>query len=100
MEFGKCHHYQFKVTLINCEIESHQGLCYMDGIKLVRCKLINTDLCFEYCSNINADILTSIDSVKNPYSGIIKAPEIKELILEDQFIDKSKTRIIINNKYE
>lgn len=87
------------VTLIDCEVESHQGFCYMENIKLIRCKLINTDLCFEYCSDIDAEINSSIDSVKNPYSGIIRAQEIKELILDKQFIDPKKTRIIINNKY-
>ena len=88
------------ITLINCEVESHQGFCYIDGLKMVKCKLNNTDLCFEYCSNIDADIITSIDSVKNPYSGTIKAPEIKELILDKKFVDPNKTQIIIGEKYE
>ena len=88
------------VTLINCEVESHQGFCYIDGLKMVKCKLNNTDLCFEYCSNIDADIITSIDSVKNPYSGVIKAPEIKELILDKKFVDPNKTQIIIGDENE
>lgn len=87
------------ITFINCTIESHQGLCYIDGIKMINCKLINTDLCFEYCSNIDVEIITPIDSVKNPYSGIIIAPEIKELILDEKFIDPKKT-VIKNKKYE
>ena len=40
-------------TLINCVVESHQGFCYINGLKLINCQLINTDLCFEYCSNIS-----------------------------------------------
>ena len=81
------------VTFINCQIESHQALCYMDNVKLINCELINSDLCFEYCSNIDADIISEIDSVKNPYSGKIKAKAIKELILDEKFIDPSKTDI-------
>ena len=88
------------LTFINCTIESHQGLCYIDNLKLVNTKLVNTDLCFEYCSNIDADIISSIDSVKNPYSGIISAYEIKELILDEKFVDPSKTTIKIGNRYE
>ena len=85
------------VTLINSTIESHQGLCYMDHIKLIKCKLINTDLCFEYCSNIDADIISDVDSIKNPYSGTIKAKSVKELILDEKFIDPHMTRIIIED---
>ena len=83
------------VTFINCVIESHQGLCYMDNVKMINCQLINTDLCFEYCSNIDADIITVVDSIKNPYSGTIRVLGVKETILEDEFIDRSKTKIII-----
>ena len=36
------------VTFINCEIESNQGMCYMDNVTLKGCRLKNTDLCFEY----------------------------------------------------
>ena len=79
------------VTFINCHIESHQALCYMQNVKLVNCELVNSDLCFEYCSNIDADITTEIDSVKNPYSGIISSPKIKELIMDEKFVDKTKT---------
>ncbi len=85
------------ITFINCEIISHQGLCYMENVKLVNCKLIDTDLCFEFCSNIDADIVTSIDSVKNPYSGRIHAYEIKELIMDEKYIDPSKTEIVVDH---
>lgn len=83
------------ITFINCEIESHQGLCYMDNVKLINCKLNKTDLCFEYCTNINAEIVTSVDSIKNPYSGIIRVKDVKELIMDKEFVDPNKTKIII-----
>ena len=81
------------VSFINCRIESNQGLCYMDGVRLEGCKLINTDLAFEY-STVNAEVISKIDSVKNPTSGKIKAKEIGELILDGELVDVNKTEII------
>ncbi len=81
------------VTFINCKIESNQGLCYMENVKLVNCELVKTDLAFEY-STVDAEVTTSIDSVKNPISGKIRAKSIGELILEEEFIDPAKTEII------
>ena len=72
----------------------------IDNVKLVNCQLINSDLCFEYCTNIDAEITSVIDSIKNPYSGRIHAFGIKEIILDEQYIDKKKTTIIIDNKHE
>ena len=81
------------VTFINCTIESNQGLCYMENVKLVNCKLIFTDLAFEF-STVDAEIVGDIESVKNPTSGRIKAGRINELIMEEDVIDPSFTRII------
>ena len=50
-----------------------------------------TDLSFEY-SDVEATIKGSIDSVKNPKSGFIKADKIKKIILEDSIM-KSKCEI-------
>ena len=88
------------ITFINCTIDSHQGMCYMKNIKMVNCKLLNTDLCFEFCENIDVDICSNIDSVKNPISGMIKASNIGEIILDEKYIDPKKTRIIIKSKNE
>lgn len=82
------------VTFINCTIESLQGLCYMEDVKLINCKLIHTTLAFEY-SSVDAQITSSIDSVMNPSSGKICAKEIKELIMDETKIDPSQTEIII-----
>lgn len=81
------------VTFINCKIKSHQGLCYMKNVKLVNCELIDTDLCFEFCSEIEAEINSVIDSIKNPLSGVIRTKGVKELILEADKVDVSKTII-------
>ncbi len=83
------------LTLINCTVESLQGLCYIKNLTMKNCKLINTNLAFEY-STVDAEISSAIDSVKNPVSGRIKAYGIGELILEEDKIDPSKTEIIVN----
>ncbi len=87
------------LTLINCTIESEQGMCYIDNLVMKNCKLLNTDLAFEY-STVEADIRGHIESVKNPSSGTIKADSIGEIIMEDDKIDPSKTRIICASKEE
>ena len=81
------------LTLINCTIESLQGMCYIDNLVMKNCKLINTTLAFEY-STVEAQIVGKIDSVMNPSGGTICADSIGELILEKDKVDPNKTRII------
>lgn len=83
------------VRFVNCTIESNQGLCYMDKVELVNCTLINTDLAFEL-SDVNADIISDVVSVKNPKSGKITAKSIGEIILDKEMIDPEKTEITVN----
>lgn len=80
------------VRFINCTVESNQGMCYMDGLVMENCKIINTDLAFEF-SSASVESATSIISVKNPISGSIKAPSIGEVILDSALIDPEKTII-------
>ena len=86
------------VTFINCKIISHQGLCYMENVKLVNCQLIDSDLCFEFCKNIDAEITSEIDSVINPSSGVIKAKGIKKLYLDDRKVDPKETKIVVEHE--
>ncbi|BCN31102.1 DUF3737 family protein [Anaeromicropila herbilytica] len=81
------------VTLINCTIESLQGMCYMENVILKDCKLLNTNLAFEY-STVEATVDSEIESVKNPYSGSITAKSIGEVIFDDTKISKENTSII------
>lgn len=81
------------VTFINCEIESNQGMCYMQDLTMRGCKLNNTDLCFEYCT-VDAEIDSYIISVKNPISGRIVADSIGEIIMDPECVDVTKTEII------
>lgn len=85
------------LTFINCTIESLQGLCYIENLVLINCKLLNTNLAFEY-SSVNAEVVSHIDSVMNPISGVIKAKSIGELILDETKIDPTKTEITINEE--
>ena len=57
-------------------------MCYCRGLKLVNCRMIDTDLSFEK-SEVMASITTSVDSIKNPKSGVIKVPDVKEIIMDD-----------------
>lgn len=86
------------LTFIDCKIQSHQGLCYIKNVKLVNCEINNSDLCFEYCSDIDARICSVIDSVLNPISGKIVARGITKLILECDKINPRDTEIIIDEK--
>ena len=85
------------VTFVGCTIESNQGMCYMDNVVLRDCKLVNKDLCFEYCT-VDAEINSHVDSVKNPISGRIVADSIGEIIHESDKVDTSLTEIIEVNK--
>lgn len=83
------------VTFKNCVIESLQGFCYMDNVKLNNCRLINTNLSFEY-STVDADVISKIDSVKNPLGGRIRAQQIDEIIFDDPKISREQTEITVS----
>ncbi|MCR5175961.1 MAG: DUF3737 family protein [Anaerovibrio sp.] len=86
------------ITFENCTIESNQGFCYMKNVTLKNCRLLNTDLAFEYVSQVDAEITTKIVSIKNPISGRIQAAGVEELIFDDPAIDKNATEIVLTEK--
>ena len=67
------------VTFENCTIIGTQPLCYCKNLRLINCRMIDCDLSFEK-SSVEAHIVGSIDSVKNPESGSITADKIGEII--------------------
>lgn len=81
------------LTLVNCTIESLQGMCYIDNLVMKNCRLLNTTLAFEY-SSVDAEITGKVDSVLNPTSGVIRADEIGELMIEKDKVDPANTKII------
>ena len=62
--------YSENLTLINCTIIGTQPFCYCKNLKLINCKMVDCDLAFEY-SDVKADIIGDIVSVKNVGSGYI-----------------------------
>lgn len=85
------------VTLVNCTVQSLQGMCYMQGLKLVNCKVLKTELAFEY-SSVEADIVTRVDSIKNPLAGSnIKAHSVGELILDERYTQPEKINVVTEN---
>lgn len=84
------------LTFVNCTIGSLQGLCYIDRLKMVNCKLLNTTLAFEY-SDVDAEIVTAVESVLDPKSGTIRAERIGELIVDEDRVDPSKTAIVCSD---
>lgn len=89
--------YSKNLKFVNCKIMGTQPLCYAENLVLENCEMIDTDLAFEY-STLTADITTSIDSVKNPISGIIKSKGITELILDDERTDLDNMKIVTDDK--
>ncbi len=86
--------YSNGLTLINCKIIGTQPLCYCKNLKLVDCEMIDTDLAFEK-SQVEANVTTSVISIKNPLSGRICAPEVGEIIMDDE---NAKGEVIINQQ--
>lgn len=82
------------ITFINCTIESDQGLCYVDHLTMKNCRALRTDLAFELCTNIDAELKGTIMSIKNPISGKITVDHADEIIMDDPQIDSSKIQII------
>lgn len=74
------------LTLENCEIIGTQPLCYCKNLKLINCKMIDCDLAFEY-SDVDANIIGHVDSIKNPKSGKIVLDSVGEIIKEDSIME-------------
>ena len=76
------------LTLINCRISGTQPLCYCRDLRLIGCTMEGADLSFEY-SDVEADVLGHILSVKNPRSGRIVADSVGEIVREDPVMECS-----------
>ena len=72
--------YSRNVRFERCRIIGTQPLCYCDGLQLVDCVMEDTDLAFER-SHVEASLLTSPVSIKNPLTGShISIPAPTEVI--------------------
>lgn len=79
------------LTFINCHIIGTQPLCYCKNLKLINCKMTDTDLAFEK-SQVEAELTAPVASIKNPAEGTIKAPAVGEIIMDDE---KAEGKVII-----
>ena len=70
------------VTFENCTIIGTQPLCYCKGLKLIHCRMVDCDLAFEK-SEVEADIISYVVSIKNPRSGRITVESVGETIMDD-----------------
>lgn len=71
------------LRLINCRISGTQPLCYCHNLIMENCEMAaDCDLAFEE-SELHADIVSPVTSVKNPTSGVIRAQSYGEIILDD-----------------
>ena len=84
--------YSENITFENCTIIGTQPLCYCKGLRLINCRMIDCDLSFEK-SEVEADVVGHIDSVKNPSGGRIIADFIGEIIYDT---DEKPCEILIN----
>ena len=84
--------YSENLTLINCRIVGTQPFCYCKNLTLKNCVMEKCDLSFER-STVNAEVLSSIDSIKNPIGGKIVAESVGELIMDKDVIGDTKTDI-------
>ncbi len=83
--------YSENLTFENCTIIGTQPLCYCKNLKMINCQMIDADLSFEK-SEVDATILNEVISIKNPKSGKIYVPGVKEIIMDDE---NAKGEIII-----
>lgn len=70
------------VTFESCRIIGTQPFCYCDRLTLIDCEMLDADLCFEK-SDVNATLISPLISIKNPRSGVIRLPEVGEIIMDD-----------------
>ena len=75
--------YSEDITFENCKIIGTQPLCYCKNLKLINCEMYECDLAFEK-SEVDARILNTVDSIKNPRNGIIKVAGVNEIIMDDE----------------
>ena len=72
--------YARNLRLVRCRISGTQPLCYCENLILEDCVFApDADLAFEH-SSVEATILSSVTSIKNPKSGIIRCQTVGEYI--------------------
>lgn len=86
--------YSEDITFEHCTIIGTQPLCYVKNLKMIDCKMVDTDLAFER-STVEATLLDPIVSIKNPLEGTITVPYVQDEIVMD--IEEAKGVVIQTN---
>ena len=81
------------LKFVNCKIIGTQPLCYCENLTLINCTMEDTDLAFEY-SDVNAEIIGDVISIKNPKSGTIVVDSVGEII-NDSTLMEIKGNVVI-----
>ena len=88
--------YSENFTLIDCLIDGTQPLCYCKNLKLINCRTKNCDFAFEL-SDIYADIVGDVQSIRSPLSGKIVCDSVGEIVNDVTAYD-CKGKVIIRQK--
>ncbi|MCR5213734.1 MAG: DUF3737 family protein [Eubacterium sp.] len=83
--------YSENITFENCVIIGTQPLCYCKGLKMINCSMEEADLAFEK-TEVEAEIVNEMISIKNPKSGTIKVAGLGQIIMDDP---QAKGQIIV-----
>ncbi len=75
--------YSENLKFIRCKIIGTQPLCYAKGLVLEDCEMEGADLAFEN-SEVTANIIGNIISIKNPQSGSIVCDNV-ESVIQDEY---------------
>lgn len=76
------------LTLIGCNIQGMQPLCHCRNLKLIDCVMEGSELAFEY-SDVKANIVGHLNSVKNPLSGKIVADSVGQVVMDDKALEST-----------
>lgn len=76
------------LTLIGCKIQGMQPLCHCRNLKLIDCVMEGSELAFEY-SDVKANIVGHLNSVKNPLSGKIVADSVGQVVMDDEALEST-----------
>lgn len=76
--------YSKNLTLKNCTVIGSKPLCYCRNLHLTDCVMQEVDMAFER-SEVYAVLRGKIGSILNPTKGVIKAPEVGEVVRTDPY---------------
>lgn len=85
--------YSDGITFENCLIRGTQPLCYCKNLRLVNCRMEGCDLAFEK-SEVQAEITTHVDSIKNPAAGTIRVQSVGSVIMDDP---DARGRVVVSD---